>query len=223
MKIRAFRSRIHLLDPGSQTITIGQICAKWRSIINLCPIVGDTFRTLRCDENNNLIINRQDVFDTEAIDQRIIKALIWGYPRGMQGTRNLQSIVAHLPQIVQLINDYNQGPLTQERFIAAYRSLSSISGLKQSTLSKVLYFCNVSIGYNRATIVDANVIEAFSYFEDYHDASFEKDSAGRYLRQIEKMNSSARRNGLAPDQVELFLFEIGKEGKRIKRNFLANY
>lgn len=223
MRINFFRNRIQLLDPSSQTINIVQISSKWNDIIGLYPIVGNVFHALSQNDRRNLLVSRYDVFNTGNLDQRIIKALIWGYPYGMQGTRNLQSIMAHLHQIIQIVNEYNSGPLTKERFLSAYRTLSCISGLKQSTLSKILYFCNVSVGSNRAVIVDANVIEAFGFFDDYYDASFESDPAERYFRQIVRINSSACRLNVTPDQIEYFLFELGKQGKRVKTDFVTNY
>lgn len=223
MFIQYFQNRISDLNPMDQTIFVGNISLKWQNLINQFPLVAESFHSLRRDNNDDLIISRQDVFETIGLPTRIIKSLIWGYPKGMQGTANLQSIVEHLDQIVQRINDYNAGPFTRPRFVETYRILSEIRGLGPSTLSKILYFCGIHVRQNRAVIVDTNVLEAFGFLQDFHDASYESDSAERYYRQIVSINSSARRLNVTPDQIEYFLFELGKQGKRVKTDFVTNY
>lgn len=223
MFIQYFQNRISDLNPMDQTIFFGSISLKWQNLINQFPLVAETIHSLRRDRNDNIIISRQDVFETIDLPTRIIKSLIWGYPKGMQGTANLKSIVEHLDQIVQMINDYNAGPFTRHRFVETFRILSEIRGLGPSTLSKILYFCGIHVGQNRAVIVDTNVLEAFGFLQDFHDASYESDSAERYYRQIVSINSSARRLNVTPDQIEYFLFELGKQGKRVKTDFVTNY
>ena len=135
-----------------------------------------------------------------------------GYPKGMQGKENLRGIVEHLNDIVQLLSQPGlEQPLRQETFFALYNGLTSISGLKQSTASKLLYFFNIHVGNNQALIVDTNVEAAFQAFDVFVAVSFEADPAKRYLKQLKKMNSLARQHHFQPAQLEYFLFDFGKQ------------
>lgn len=223
MRIVFFQDRINNSNPARQEVLVGYISAKWQDNLNEFPVVGLVFQGLRRDEQGQIVVSREDVFATADMEQRIIKALIWGYPKGMQGTRNLQNIIANLAYIVRQVQQYKDGALVRNRFFALCRNLYAVSGLKQSTLGKILYFCNVSVGQNRAVIVDANVLAAFECFDDFYGVSFESDPAERYYSQITKINAIARTLQVNPDQVEYFLFNLGKDWKQEKSDFLKDF
>ena len=223
MRISFFRDRINNSNPANQEILVGNISAKWQGILNEFPMAGLVFQGLRRDEQGQIVVSREDVFATDDMEQRIIKALIWGYPKGMQGTRNLQNIIANMAYIVQQVQQYKDGALVRNRFLALCRNLYAVSGLKQSTLGKILYFCDVSVGQNQAIIVDANVLGAFECFDDFYGVSYESDPAERYYSQITKINAVARALQVNPDQIEFFLFNLGKAWKQEKIDFLNDY
>lgn len=220
MKTMIFQDAIQRVVPFNQDILVGYVCAKWQNIVNRYPIVEQVFRELRREGQGQIVVSREDIFTTPDIRRRIIKALIWGYPKGMQGNANLQNVIDQLDCIVRLISEYQEGLHSRNRFLALCRSLYEISGLKQSTLGKILYFCEVTVGRSQAVIIDANVLSAFECFDEFYDASYESDPVERYLRQLFKINAVARSLHVSPDQIEYFLFELGKEWKREKTAFL---
>ena len=212
-RIVDYQEMIQNNQPLLQEIKVGvQPSQKWQEHINNNNDVRNAFNNLRRNENNELVITRENVFNADTPIEKVVKALIWGYPKGMQGIENLRSIVGHLNDIVQLLTQPGlEQPLRKEPFLTLYNHLTNISGLKQSTASKLLYFFGIHVGANQALVVDDNVFSAFQAFIDFVDVSFEVDPAKRYLKQLKKMNSLARQHHFQPAQLEYFLFEFGKQ------------
>lgn len=221
-KIKDYQEMVQNYQPLSQEIGVGvQVSQKWQEHINSNNDVRNAFNTLRRNENDELVITREDVFNAATPIEKVVKALIWGYPNGMQGKENLRNIIGNLNEIVQLLTQPElEQPLNQEFFLTLYNSLTKIHGLKQSTVSKLLYFFNIHVGNSQALIIDTNVEAAFQAFDDFVAVSFEENIGKRYLKQFKKMNSLARQHHFQPDQLEYFLFEFGKHWRNSNNSFV---
>lgn len=93
------------------------------------------------------------------------------------------------------------------------------SGIRLSTLTKILYFFKITLKGYRCLILDSRIIEVFQNgkFQELDTlkkiAEFNKDKY--YPDYLKLMAELAKANGYAVDQLELFLFMFGKSLKPI--------
>jgi len=129
------------------------------------------------DENGEKIIklSRSDVFgednaEKEEIAKKIIKVLMWGYPRGTMpgsGRKNIINITKdeNLEKLVNLFSGIKGRGLGENEINEKLPDLkvNGVSGLGIATMSKLLYFFEVSFEGRRCLIYDSNVMRFLNH------------------------------------------------------------
>ncbi len=192
----------------------------YRNLIQNLPVRQQCFTTKRTTWENydkllelfgneeTLTISRNDIFETDNLEDRIIKTIFWGYPRGMQGN-NFRNILNNINDIINVINNINDHEPNDLNDL-----IKNINGVGISTFSKLLYFSGLTFNNNPCLILDSRLIEIFrngTFIEynplqgiNYNNASV------RYLEYIELTNQIANRLKTNGENIEQFLFLFGK-------------
>lgn len=169
-------------------------------------------------KDQTAMISRFELFHKyENLELFIVKVLMWGYPTKGRG-KNMENLLnsSNLTKLVNSLATFN----TKESItISEIKELLKIDGLGLSTLSKFLYFMRLKIGSNRALILDLRVISTLNSGK-YCDPAIEKFKPLKYENALSHydyylifLNEIAKDLQAEPDQVEMFLFEYGRNLK----------
>ena len=175
--------------------------------------------------NGKPCLNRKDVFNETDIDKKFIKVLMWGYPDGktISLKNNIPNILKNKRHIIPLINDLKGNNITTDDFICKTKALSKIEGIGTSTLSKLLYFFNVSINEKQCLIFDSRVKNALErYTETKCLSNCKKSRINSYPTFVEGIWKISEEIGLDAESIEFILFSVsGSNSKFI--NFNSKY
>lgn len=163
-------------------------------------------------------ISRRDVFlmaETDAT-KAIFLTILWGYPKGYTRPNNMaQSFKLFLNQIENLT-----GWLCFEKNIhitEMEQILKECKGVGLSTLSKLLYFFNMTVDGYKSLIMDAKIIRVLqdNKFTELGTLSgIREHKKGHYYADyLKKCTELSTKNRYKPDQLELFLFMFGNNLK----------
>ena len=175
--------------------------------------------------NGKPCLNRKDVFNETDIDKKFIKVLMWGYPdwKTISLKNNIPNILKNKRHIIPLINDLKGNNFTTDDFICKTKALSKIEGIGTSTLSKLLYFFNVSINEKQCLIFDSRVKNALErYTETKCLSNCKKSRINSYPTFVEGIWKISEEIGLDAESIEFILFSVsGSNSKFI--NFNSKY
>ena len=149
-------------------------------------------------------LTREDIFNEKDLHTKLVKILVWGYPGDV---RNTPTIIKELGIVETLQNQYEKKSITGKEYL---KELLAIKRLGISTASKILYFMNVSIDNYPAIIIDARVVSAFPIITELAKLTGAWDVKS-YIKANTAIGELAKSNKLAPEQIEYFLFKLGKE------------
>lgn len=179
---------------------------------------GDLF-TVYENEKDTVRISRRDVFQMVETNHRkaIFLTILWGYPKGYTRPNNMaQSFKLFLDQIENLA-----GWLCVEKSInitEMEQILNESKGIGLSTLSKLLYFFNITIDGYKGLIIDSKIIRVLQdkKFTELGTLSTirEHNKVHYYSDYLKKCTELSKANGYKPDQLELFLFMFGNNLKQ---------
>lgn len=115
------------------------------------------------DKNGGEIfkLSRSDVFKEKDIRKKIIKALMWGYPEATMprsGKNNIINITNAIETLSELF-----GNLAERGINEIWQIMNGVSGLGIATMSKLLYFFEVSFEGKRCLIYDSNVMRFLNH------------------------------------------------------------
>lgn len=162
--------------------------------------------------NGKPCLNRQDVFNETDIDKKFIKVLMWGYPDGKiykGSTDYMPSILKNKRVIIPIITALKDKDFTPDDFIYKTKELSKIKGIGTSTLSKLLYFFNVSINEKQCLIFDGKVERALErYTETEHLKGFDQQTFNNYPTFVEGIWKISEEIGLDAESIEFILFSV---------------
>lgn len=159
-------------------------------------------------------ISRSDIFKTDDIGSKIIKALMWGYPRGTTnravGNNNgihviltrLHDCCNHLKEIKDC--DYKSADDFLEDEHVSF--LFDLRGVGVSTLSKLLYFFNVKIEGKQCVIFDSRVYKALSRFEETCNLSLRQYKIKDYPIFVRRIGEISENLDVSSDVIEYILF-----------------
>jgi len=171
------------------------------------------------EENNSLVMSRNDVFNTENVREKIIKTIYWGYPRGMRGN-NFTNIINQIDIIQTTIIGVleNRNRTTQDFFQLA-NSFGRIQGIGLSTYSKLLYFFDIRFNNLPSLILDQRLIDVFkrNIFENFqHLNNINYTNAENfYMDYLKTINVTSENLGCREENIEQFLFMFGNNIKEI--------
>jgi hypothetical protein len=125
-----------------------------------------------------------------------------------------KSILTALPDIEKMLSG------NKELDTAAYAIICDQlkgKGIGLSTLSKFLYFFSFRLEGYKCLILDSRIIEvlnAGTFIElEVKEAISEWNKARYYIEYLRLMDGVARKNEYSVDQLELFLFQFGRNLK----------
>lgn len=211
--------------------------ANYKTLINNLPVRQQSFLTKRktwhkaeseidwlksfndkiFDGKANLSVSRQDVFETVDVRELILKAIYWGYPRGMRGN-HFVNILKHIDLIETTVHQLKQiEQPTIEDFIKLTTTFKSITGLGLSTYSKWLYFLQISFNNNPCLILDQRLIDVIAIktypeFENLSNLRYE-NAEKKYLDFLHVINDLAKKLETNGENIEQFLFIFGNNLK----------
>lgn len=216
MTIYNFQDLIQNMPVAQQAFKTNR--ATWENAEQEYPFL-DEINNILFGENDHLFLSRNDVFNTEEIKSKIIKAIYWGYPRGMRGL-HFQNIINSLDEVVQTLTLLiNLGRPNDENFEKTREAFGNINGVGLSTYSKWLYFLNISINNCPCMILDIRIIQVCSngVFEELAELNHltYNNAPDNYLIYNEAINKLATNMNTQGANVELFLFLFGNNLKHL--------
>ncbi|MBS1663650.1 MAG: hypothetical protein JST68_21585 [Bacteroidetes bacterium] len=159
--------------------------------------------------------SRQDLFNTVGgnIKATIFSIIFWGYPRNMRGN-TFESILKVLPDIERLLS--GNRALDIAALTQICRQLKGC-GIGLSTLTKFLYFFGFTLNGYRCLILDRRIVEVLNA-GTFAELSIlgsitEYNKERAYPAYLRIMHQLSEKNGYSVDQLELFLFQFGRNLK----------
>ncbi len=214
MQIADFANFIREIPYEYQSFNIKR--SIWGNEVNQKMIIDDIFSGIE-----TISISRFDLFQSAwHLQEFALKVLMWGYPTKGRG-KNIENLLKH-ENFEKLIRQLKMLEGKNDLTLAGIQEFQEIKGLGMSTITKFLYFKKVRIEKYPALIFDQKVLNALNNGR-YRDFGIEKfkdiksnNSVFDYMDYLSFMQSLAARMNVAPDQLELFLFEFGSNFKEPK-------
>ena len=180
----------------------------------------DTYQpeSLSNSKDQTVIISRFELFHRyQNIELFILKVLMWGYPTKGRG-KNIENLLNET-NFTKLTITLSKFDSKETITISEIEELLKIEGLGLSTLTKFLYFMRLSIDSYRTLILDLRVISALNSGK-YGDPGIEtfkslgySNALKYYIDYLAFSHQLAKELQAEPDQVEMFLFEYGRNLK----------
>lgn len=167
-----------------------------------------------------LKLSRSDLFKAAETDfhSGLFSIILWGYPRNMRGSIFLKILEEKRLAAIKLLIQKGK-ELSEKDFAILCQELNG-TGIGLSTLTKILYFFNFKIGRLRCLIFDRRIIDVINegLFSEVSALSKinEYNKRTKYVDYLSKMEELAEASAYKPDQLELFLFQFGKNLKQEK-------
>ena len=134
------------------------------------------------------------------------------YPDGKiykGNTAYMPSILKNKRVIIPIITALKDKNFTADDFICKTKALSKIEGIGTSTLSKLLYFFNVSINEKQCLIFDSRVKNALErYTETKCLSNCKKSRINSYPTFVEGIWKISEEIGLDAESIEFILFFV---------------
>jgi hypothetical protein len=168
-------------------------------------------------DKQTLTISRQDIFETKAPREVIMKIIYWGYMAGMRGN-HFVNILKHIDNIeISLLRLRQNSNLTTSDFTELTANFKNVAGLGLSTYSKLLYFFKIKFNDCSCLILDQRLIDVFASktFSDFQQISnIRYDNAEKkyldFLKLTQQLASQLETEG---ENIEQFLFTFGNNLK----------
>ncbi len=210
MKISQFQKFICAFPFRNQSFDIKR--ANWK-VENQQDILDKIF-----DGQETVTINRYDLINSSYNTKEfVIKTLMWGYPTKGRG-RNIDNLLIddNLERLIEILDGYKEKEITIERLKS---DIKSISGLGISSMTKFTNFLNTTVDKYRAVIFDKRIIDTINSgrFEEFnHLQGINSSNAINYYPQyLKTINDIAKQIGAEPEQIEIFLFTLGKNLSKV--------
>ena|GEM_PF-6952352 len=136
------------------------------------------------DGKEEISLSRSDVFGESDTKKKIIKVLMWGYPEATMpwsGKNNIINITNAIETLSELF-----GNLAERGINEIWQIMNGVSGLGIATMSKLLYFFEVSFEGKRCLIYDSNVKSFLNHLEGWVKESKWDDKC--YFKYLGLMN-----------------------------------
>jgi len=164
-------------------------------------------------ESDEVFLSRDDLFElarSNNLSPFVMATIIWGYPRGMRGN-HFRDLLQHFNKLLSLLAAARDAGITD--WAAHFRAVNPIRGIGLSTYTKFLHFLQVQVQGSGALILDDRIIQVARrhVFADLDPlcSIAAHNAVGRYPKYLSHMHRLAHFLGVAPDALELFLFEFG--------------
>ena len=175
----------------------------------------DLFLQKSFEARETVILSRGDLFNKtgEDVKTAVLSIILWGYPRNMRGN-TFKSILDALPDIEKMLSGCRE--LDADGYFAICQQLRG-KGIGLSTLSKLLYFFGFTLEGYRCLILDSRIIDVLNA-KTFHELTMEAtvtewNKEHYYLDYLKIMKKVSQKNKCSVDQLELFLFQFGRNLK----------
>lgn len=162
------------------------------------------------DDKEVLRINRGDVFNSNTnIERFILLTLMWGYPTKGRGN-NIDRMLEpkHFDYLANVLQHFKDNVNMPSHQIEDH--LGIVPGLGLSTITKFLYFLDITIDNQPALILDNQIIKVINSkrFEELQPLKGIRYNNGlqRYPDYLCEMNLIADKLNVDHGQLEYFLF-----------------
>lgn len=205
IKISSKLDNIKVISVESHTILVKE--KYWRKFYETENEIENIF-----NGKDAIKISRKEIIDEKNSKTRILKTLMWGYPK-TRHSNNIKAILERIETVEEILQNIKDKNLSRNEAEGYIQQLFGISGLGMSTCSKFLYFFGVSIDQKKCLIFDRCIVSTlnppFSNFILDTSNTWERDLI-HYYDYINKVNEVSSEMNVTPDQVELFLFNFAK-------------
>lgn len=204
--LKDYRACIIANNVQAHTIRKNGLSVKWQQVRDRNPEIAPVLESFHRDDGS-YSLSRAEIFACDDAFEKIVKTIWWGYPNGMMFHFNeVAQSFRVMAEILQLCRDRE---LDEPNFIQLYNNLNQIQHIGPSTISKLLYFFNISQGQTQCVIVDSRVRSAMAAFDDFHPVR-NNDPALWYLEHARQINEVGI-DGATPEQIEYFLFSVNPQ------------
>ena len=208
-KLFHFAKQIKAVETGDQTTISKNLSYRWSKHFAEFPWVEMIFSSLKNDDGSYRV-SRNDIYNTVDATERLVKIVFWGYPNAFQDGNYLRNILKDADAITKSLGEVGS-ILTINDYLALFNNLKSmVSGIGVSTISKILTFWKIKAASSESVIVDSRVMECVRLFDDFYGMRTATETADGYYEMVKKINSLAKSIEATPEQVEYFLFKMGK-------------
>ncbi|ALM22014.1 hypothetical protein AAT17_12625 [Nonlabens sp. MIC269] len=206
MKIKDFETFIQSFPYQYQATNVAR--KNWVRFFPLNPYIEEIFA-----DEQLITITREELYSINSeYEMFIIKTLMWGYSTGGRGN-NISKLLSkpNLSLLIKKLRPYRNAEISIDQLI---NDINAIPGLAISTMTKFSHFLNTTINYNKAVILDQQIMNTVNLgrFEDLKALKGIKpsNSLQKYCLYIEIINNLSKELHAKPDQVEMFLFFFGR-------------
>ena len=211
MKITDFRKLIQEIPHNNHSFDIKK--SNWKCD-NQSRIIDQIF------EGKDIVtLNRYDLINSKwNIEEFIIKTLMWGYPtKGRGNNINTLLMEDNFKKLIYKLEHYKN---TEISIGTLKKDMDEIPRLGLSTITKFTHFLNTRIEGFRALILDARIIEVINSgrFEELNSLKGINinNALRKYVDYIRIIDMISKDTNSHPDQVEMFLFTLGKNLSEIQ-------
>lgn len=136
--------------------------------------------------------------------RKCLEILLWGYPTGMRAARH-QDYLGNLDKIVERAQ-------AKRTWTDYYGSLHQLQQLGISTISKIAYFHRQVFDGRKALILDSRVMQSVGFWSEFNCLRrlTYQNAHLRYEKYLQVMDEVAGILGGKPDQLEFFLYGMGR-------------
>ena len=167
--------------------------------------------TIKISRNDLFIRSKEDFYCA------IVSIIFWGYPRNMRGN-NFSTILKSMPDLKRAFG--KQRDITIEQFDLMRKKIEK-TGVGLSTLTKFLYFFGFTVNGYPCLIFDSRIIAVINDKAGFKELQMlvennnitEFNKGKKYPEYLKIMNEISNKKKYKPDQLELFLFSMGKNLK----------
>ena len=201
-----YRACIIANNVQAHTIRKNGLSVKWQQVRDRNPEIAPVLESFHRDDGS-YSLSRAEIFACDDAFEKVVKTIWWGYPNGLRS--HFDDVAQNFRVMAEILQPCRDRELDEPSFIELYNSLNQIQHIGPSTISKLLYFFNVSQGQTRCVIVDSRVRSAMAKYDDFHPVH-NSVPALWYLEHARQINET-NIEGATPEQIEYFLFSVNPQ------------
>ena len=213
---------------------------EYKSLITALPLMDQAFETKKatwqrhieehsefsthCKKvfiSNSVKLSRLDVFNScqNNFVEGLFTTVMWGYPRNMRGNNFEKILSATKANRIECCFPKDKN-LSENEFLSIAEKLKS-TGIGLSTFSKLLYFFNYRVESLPCLILDRRIMEVLNDKNVFTELSSltksekinENNKLKIYVSYLRLMEEVSDVNNFKTDQLEMFLFLMGRNLK----------
>lgn len=199
-KITDYKQEIMNSNPNQQVIELSLHPNNWERFFDSYPVLQEVFNGLSL-QRGRYLITRNDVRIATG-QHRIIKAMLWAFANKPK-VQNLEKVLAHLNDIVNLMEQHQNDDMEEASFKHLYKELCNIPGVGATTASILFFFYNVKCNGCSPVAITGHVTDEFDKFDELREYASKP-----YYEQVYRFNEVANSMGVTAEQVEYFLYRV---------------